>query len=234
MTVGPRGAHRVPASGSRLVVRRFPPRARGAVLLLHGGRSQSLEPPPLLDLPAARMRLFAPPLLRAGRRELIAVAQVRYGHRGWNGEREDALHDAREALRDLTERVGDVPVVLVGHSMGGRAALRLAGHPQVRGVVALAPWCPPGEPVGHLRGRRVAVLHDQHDRVTSAREAWEFLARAERAGATTVAVRMRKGGHTMLRDARTWHRTTASLAVGMLGLAPLPVGADGDPPQGFG
>ncbi|MFB7462281.1 alpha/beta hydrolase [Streptomyces sp. NPDC056224] len=234
MTVDPRGAHRVPASGSRLVVRRVPPRARGAVLLLHGGRSEALEPPPLLDLPAARMRLFAPPLLRAGRRDLIAVAQVRYGHRGWNGEREDALHDAREALRDLTERVGDVPVVLVGHSMGGRAALRLAGHPQVRGVVALAPWCPPGEPVGHLRGRQVAVLHDQHDRVTAAREAWEFLARAERAGATTVAVRMRKGGHTMLRDARTWHRTTASLAVGMLGLVPLPDGADGDPPQGFG
>nr|WP_311318662.1 hypothetical protein [Streptomyces sp. 2132.2] len=27
--------------------------------------------------------------------------------------------------------------------MGARAALRAADDPQVRGVVALAPWCPP-------------------------------------------------------------------------------------------
>ncbi|WP_438949092.1 LLM class flavin-dependent oxidoreductase, partial [Streptomyces harbinensis] len=40
----------------------------------------------------------------------------------------------------LAARLGPVPVVLVGHSMGGRAALRAAGHPAVTGVVALAPW----------------------------------------------------------------------------------------------
>ncbi|CAM5291333.1 hypothetical protein SAVIM338S_00303 [Streptomyces avidinii] len=220
-----------PGRGHRLVLRRLPPRPGGAVLLLHGGRSEALEPPPLLDLPGARLRLFTPALLKACGRDRIAVAQVRYRHRGWNGRREDALHDAREALRELTELtefteltglVGEVPVVLVGHSMGGRAALRLAGHPRVRGVVALAPWCPPGEPVGQLRGRQVAILHDRHDRVTSAQDAWDYLARAERGGAHAVAVRMPRGGHTMVRDARTWHRTAASLTAAMLGLAPSP------------
>ncbi|MGR4852480.1 alpha/beta fold hydrolase [Streptomyces sp. LARHCF252] len=50
--------------------------------------------------------------------------------------------DARRALGELARRAGDVPVVLVGHSMGGRAALRAADAPQVRAVPALAPWCP--------------------------------------------------------------------------------------------
>lgn len=87
---------------------------------------------------------------------------------------------------------------------------------------ALAPWCPPGEPVGQLRERRIAILHDRRDRVTSARDAWSYLARAERAGAHTLAVPVPRGGHAMVRGARTWHRTTASLAAGMLGFAPFP------------
>ncbi len=42
------------------------------------------------------------------------------------------------------------PVALVGHSMGGRAALYAADHPAVRAVVGLAPWIEPGDPVAQL------------------------------------------------------------------------------------
>ncbi|WP_420712490.1 alpha/beta hydrolase, partial [Streptomyces sp. SPB78] len=82
------------------------------------------------------------------------------------------------ALDALAARDGDRPVVLLGHSMGGRAALRAAGHPTVRGIVALAPWCPEGEPVAQLAGRELVILHGDQDRVTSPDASWRLLARA--------------------------------------------------------
>jgi dienelactone hydrolase len=51
--------------------------------------------------------------------------------------------------------------------MGGRAAMRAAGAPNVRSVVGLAPWLPPGEPTEQLRGKRVLIVHGSADRMTS-------------------------------------------------------------------
>ncbi|MFE4856375.1 dienelactone hydrolase family protein [Streptomyces sp. NPDC056670] len=210
------------------MTRRRTPSGGGAapgavVLVLHGGRSDALTPPPRLNLPAARMRPFSSEIAAATRADRVLVGEVRYRYRGWNGARGDAARDAREALEEVRRTVGDdVPVVLVGHSMGGRAALLVAGHPQVRGVVALAPWCPPGEPVDHLAHRRVVVLHDESDRVTSAQESWAFLARARRAGATTKAISMPSGGHAMVRGARGWHRVTVDNVRDLLELPPPP------------
>lgn len=219
---GERGDVEARGGAGALLIRRAPSEPRAAVLLLHGGREDALEPPPVVNLPAVRMRPFASDLVRATSHERVLIGRVRYRHRGWNGPREDAVHDARRALRALLDAAGPVPVVLVGHSMGARAALRVAGDPQVRGVVALAPWCPSGEAVGQLRDRMVAALHDPADRVTQAAETWEHLSRASAAGARALGVRMPGGGHAMLRDARTWQRIATSLTLGMLGLAPLP------------
>ncbi|MFD7453711.1 alpha/beta fold hydrolase [Kitasatospora sp. NPDC059827] len=190
------------------------------VLLLPGGRSDGLAPPRRANLPALRMALFA----RALRRPLprAVVASVRYRHRGWNGARADPVTDARAALDELAELVPGAPLLLVGHSMGARAALAAAGRPSVVGVVALAPWCPPGDPVDQLDGRRVLVLHDAADRVTSAALAWEFAHRAAAAGAVVEAVLMTRGGHTMVRGARDWHRLTAEFAATVLGGAKAP------------
>ncbi|MGY1433908.1 alpha/beta hydrolase [Streptomyces reniochalinae] len=203
-----------------LVLRRSPARPQAAVLLLHGGRADGLEAPPALNLPALRMRPFATALLRATRGRPVLVGKVRYQRRGWNGEREDAVLDARRALAELRRTAGPVPVVLVGHSMGGRAALRLGGLPEVRAVVALAPWCPEGEPVAHLQGRRVTVLHDESDRVTRATGSWDLVHRAREAGARTAAVPMPRGGHTMLRDVHRWHRLATTAVLDALGTGP--------------
>ncbi|MFC8270984.1 alpha/beta hydrolase [Streptomyces sp. NPDC057271] len=207
-----------------LVLRSSPAEPKAAVLLLHGGRADGPEPPPALNLPALRMRPFAAAVVRATRGADVLVAEVRYRHRGWNGDRCDAARDAAAALARVRKLVGEVPVVLMGHSMGGRAALRAAGDPHVRGVVALAPWCPPGEPVDHLGGRRLYLLHDERDRVTSAAESWEFVRRARRAGADAVAVRMPEGGHSMLRSAGSWHRRAARIAAALLTDVPAPGG----------
>ncbi|WP_327176943.1 alpha/beta hydrolase [Streptomyces sp. NBC_01335] len=203
-----------------------------AVLVLHGGRAQGTGPPPpgLLNLPGLRMWPFIRSLVRATTGEHrtdgavgpVLVRGVRYGHRGWNGERDDAFHDAVHALDVLQDEAGDVPVILLGHSMGARAALRAGGHPLVRGVVGLAPWCPPGDPVTQLSGRDVVLLHSTRDRVTSPQATQSLVTRARRAGARTCLITVRGSDHAMIRRAPAWHRTTTELVTGLLGLSPVP------------
>lgn len=129
MTAGTERDTEYTGEGRALVLRTSPATPSAAVLLLHGGREEGPEPPPLVNLPALRMRPFAAAVARATRGRDVLVAEVRYRHRGWNGSRCDAARDAEAALARLRGLTGDVPVVLVGHSMGGRAALRAAGAP---------------------------------------------------------------------------------------------------------
>jgi len=140
------------------------------------------------------------------------LGQVRFRQRGWNDGA--AAIDVQRALSELNRLAGDVPVVLLGHAMGGRAALRAAAHPQVLGVVALAPWLPTGEPVSQLTGRSVLIMHG--DGVPATREAaMGYVETARAAGARAGAVVVRHGGPWMLRRAGVWHRT-AALAVGQM------------------
>lgn len=217
---------RVSRVGPALILRRAVPDARAAVLVLHGGRAEGLDAPPPWNPAAARMRPFTRAITRATAGEGVCVGEVRYRHRGWNGARADAARDARQAVTDLVQEVGEVPIILVGHSMGGRAALAVAGHPCVRSVVALAPWCPEEEPVAHLRGRRIILVHGERDRVTDPRASWRFAARADAAGATTWTVPIRGGDHAMLRRATDWHRLTTALVTDALGLTSA-AGSDG-------
>ncbi|MEU6405864.1 alpha/beta fold hydrolase [Streptomyces sp. NPDC046985] len=197
-----------------LQVRYRPPRTRAAVVTLHGGRADSHQTSRPWHLAALRMR----PVLRAAASAVspqdVLLAQVRYRHRGWN--QGDPAEDACRALGELSRLVGEVPVVLVGHSMGGRAALRAAAHPLVAGVVALAPWLPPGEPTEHLRGVPFVVLHGDRDRVTSAPDSVAYVRRARARGARAGAVLIRGGDHAMLRRPALWHEVTAGIVADLL------------------
>ncbi|QXE33418.1 MULTISPECIES: alpha/beta hydrolase [Streptomyces] len=207
---------------SALVLDRTSARPRAAVLVLHGGRSKSERPPGRINPPGVRMWPFSRAVLRATDGYDVVVGRVRYRYQGWNGGRADAARDARRALDELEELAGPVPVVLVGHSMGGRAALAVAGHDRVSGVVALAPWCPRGEPVEQLAGCRAVLLHGDRDRVTDPRETVELAARARAAGAEACAVLLPGGDHAMLRRAATWHRLTTGSVTALLGMDPYP------------
>lgn len=205
-----------------LVLDRTAARPRAAVLLLHGGRSEGEEPPPRLNLSLARMRPFTRAVLRATEGCGIVVGRVRYRHRGWNGSRADAARDARRALDELALLAGQIPVVLVGHSMGGRAALAAAAHDLVSGVVALAPWCPRGEPVLQLAGKRAVLLHGDRDRMTDPDGSVALAARARQVGAEACALLLSGADHAMLRRASTWHSLTVGSVTALLGMGPFP------------
>jgi pimeloyl-ACP methyl ester carboxylesterase len=195
---------------------------RGVVVVAHGGQAVSTAPTSAVQPAVLRMIPVAVAIGQALRGRGVLVRRPRFRVRGWNGAQASPVQDLSDLLDDIRGGIGPVPVVLVGHSMGARAALRAAGHPSVAAVAGLAPWLPPGEPVDQLAGRRILLAHGTADVVTSAVETWAY---AERAGAlTTVAeVEVRGGDHPMIRRASLWHALAAGFACVSLGL-PAPGG----------
>ena len=180
----------------------------GAVIVMHGGRSVSAEPTTAVQPSVLRMIPVTGAIRHALRGTAAIVCLPRFRVRGWNGPEASPVQDLNELLNELASRFGRIPVVLVGHSMGGRAALRAAGHPLVIAVAGLAPWLPPGEPVSQLAGRRILLVHGSADQVTSPAESWAYAQRA-RPVAEVATIEVRGGDHAMLRRARLWHRIAA-------------------------
>jgi dienelactone hydrolase len=151
---------------------------------------------------------FARALHRAAASDGVEVWTLRYRFRGWNGADRSPVWDARWALEEVRRRHGDVPVALVGHSMGGRVAVAAADDPSVRAVVALAPWLPRDEPAQAVAGCRVLVLHGTRDRRTDPGGSLDFATRARPLAAEMVRIELSGAGHSMLRRADVWKGLT--------------------------
>jgi alpha-beta hydrolase superfamily lysophospholipase len=190
---------------------------KGVVLVAHGGQASSTTPTSALQPAVLRMIPVAVAIRQALRGSGAVVQRPRFRVRGWNGAQASPVGDLNEALDAIAAEFGPVPVVLVGHSMGARAAVRAAGHPAVSAVAGLAPWLPPGEPAGQLAGRQVLLAHGTADSITSPAETWAFLEQA-RAVTEVAAVELRDGDHPMLRRARLWHAIAAEFARAALGM----------------
>jgi predicted alpha/beta-hydrolase family hydrolase len=196
------------------------PPVRGAVLVLHGGRPRGLESADGLRLPFLRMVPFARSVARAGAARGVSVGLLRYRVRGWNAPDLDPVRDARWALAEIERRHGDVPVVLVGHSMGGRAALRVGGDPGVAGVAALAPWLDRGEPYRHLAGQTVLIAHGDRERMTDPATSLWFAGQVATVSDRVARFDVHGDGHSMLRRAPEWHDLVTRFAMAQLGLEP--------------
>lgn len=194
---------------------------RAVALVLHGGRARGTGPVRPTQLAVIRMAPFATSLQRAGRASGLAVARLRYVVRGWNGTARSPVQDVEWALEQLTARFPDTPVALVGHSMGGRAAIYVAGHPAVRAVVGLAPWIEEDDPYEQVTGRHILVAHGDHDRITSARASQAWTRRARTVAASAGYVTVHRERHAMMRRAGLWHRLTTSYVLAVLAGAAL-------------
>ncbi|TYP86540.1 alpha/beta hydrolase [Blastococcus xanthinilyticus] len=193
---------------------------RAVALFCHGGTVASLDPPKERALSLVRMRAIETFVSTSAADRGLTTCLLRYRVAGWNGAAADAYADVRWALDRIRAEHGELPVVLVGHSMGGRAVLRAGGHDGVAAVCALAPWTPPGEPVDHLRGRTVAILHGSGDRWVPAQLSADYAVRAQRAGARVARFTI-AGGHGMLRSAHRWHTFVRDVVLAGAGLAPV-------------
>lgn len=133
------------------------------MLLLHGGaspRGQMQVSPTQLSV--LRMVPIAHRVQQIGAGRL-AVFRLLNSTRGWDTSH-TPVDDARWALEQIREQLGDLPVGLIGHSLGGRAALLVSPHPTVRSTVALAPWLYPDDRVD-LDGQRALIVHGSQDRI---------------------------------------------------------------------
>lgn len=193
-----------------------PATPRGIVLTLHGGQEHSTDDVSNRHASWWRLALMARALRGFARRSDLSLNLLQYRVRGWNGSADPApVRDARWALDQLRERHPGVPVVLVGHSMGGRTACRVADDPAVAGVVALAPWLPEGEPNATIAGQHLHVIHGTNDRWTSAHRSRDFVERCQAVAASATWTPLPGAGHFMLRGWSTWNtfvkRSTLSI-----------------------
>jgi dienelactone hydrolase len=208
------------------------------VLLLHGGTTDSHAAVRWFDPSVLRMLPFGRSVTRAGGGRIV-LARLRYAARGWNGDQESPLADARWALDRIDESFGHLPVGLVGHSMGGRVALRVVDHGGVSGgihggdhtrgvhsIAALAPWLPDGEPVPVLGRRALLLAHGTADRITDPARTTELAEKLTAEGADVELVTYPGARHSMMFPARPWHEMVAGFMAKTL-LAPVPQGPQG-------
>src|SRR5947209_1129216 len=143
-----------------------PAAAAGVVLVLHGGasRRRTMRVSPT-QLSVVRMVPIAARIARAGRGRL-AVFRLLNTTRGWDTSH-TPVHDAHWALDQIRARIGELPACLVGHSLGGRAALLSSDRPEVRSSVALAPWVYPYDGVSGIAGKQILFVHGSEDRIAS-------------------------------------------------------------------
>jgi pimeloyl-ACP methyl ester carboxylesterase len=197
----------------KLVPVREPAAPEGVVLVLHGGASRGdrvmVSP---TQLSVVRMVPTARAVAGAGRGRL-AVYRLLNRYRGWDSEH-TPVDDADWAMGQLRDRFPAAPIGLVGHSLGGRAALLAGDGPGVRSVVALNPWVYPTD-TADLTGRRVLVVHGLQDRIASPERAKAVVRNLSRTGDVEF-VPVPEGSHAMLRHGREFDRRAAYFTADVL------------------
>jgi predicted esterase len=210
---------------AKLIDTEVPDQPSAVVLVLHGGagrRRDTMVSPTQLSV--LRMVPIATRIAHRGGGRL-AVFRLLNSVRGWDSEH-TPVDDARWALDQIARRLGpELPVGLVGHSLGGRAALLAAREPTVRSAVALAPWVYPTDAAGGLPGRDILIVHGTADRIArpaNSQAVAEALVRHTvggglgRADGAVGYVRVAGAKHAMLKHHAVFDGLAADFAVATL------------------
>lgn len=200
---------------AKLVATHVPKQPVAQVVVLHGGaaRRHGMRVSPA-QLSVLRMIPVARRVVAAGRGRL-AVFRLLNSVRGWDTHHTPA-DDVAWALGELRTRSGEgLPTCLVGHSLGGRAAMVAGALPAVRSVAALAPWVYPTDGQQDLTGRQVMVVHGTEDHIASPTRALAVARNLQRT-AQVGFISVEGGRHAMLRHHRSFDGYAAQFAAATL------------------
>lgn len=216
---------------ARLIATRKPRGARAAVVVLHGGggrqRDMMVRP---TQLSVLRMIPIAWRIALRGRGR-VAVFRLLNSSRGWDVQH-TPVDDARWAIAQVRRQLGgELPVGLVGHSLGGRAALLAGTDPAVAAVVALNPYLYPSDGRTDLGGTDVLVVHGTADRVASPTVAGR-VAEMLRTRTSVTLTWVEGGKHAMLSQHRRFDAAAAEFVTTRLLGRPIP--SPGPPPADRG
>lgn len=173
---------------------------RGVVVLLHGGSGDATG---VRDVgswnPAYKRMSYLHWCIRNEMKSHgLALWVLRFRHFNWatdpGAPGATQVEDVRSAIGLAESLHGDVPVVLVGHSMGARVAVRASDSESVAGVVGLAPWWPADEPTTPIMGRQLAAAINPKDPVAKREEVELFAERARKDGVDVELLAFGAGG----------------------------------------
>lgn len=178
-----------------------------AVLVLPGGTDFSYRPFSPVQPSALRMYPFTASIQSVfGPR--VRVRQVRYRVYGWNGGQASPMPYARNALERLARDHPEVPIAVVGHSMGGRIAAQLGDDERVTDILALAPWWQFADWRAIHDQARVVAVHGDADTVTRHRRTAKGIAELSDRGLDATYIPVPGGRHPMLDHLGLWHGET--------------------------
>lgn len=177
-------------------------------VLMHGSTLGFTSLPAWMAPAPWRMQLFAAGIdRRSGSR--IAVLRLRYPDRDLRSQFRGALRDTAAALAHIQQIAPRARIGLVGHSNGGRVALRLSADARIHAVAALAPWLLPSDRIKPRRGTPLLLMHGSLDFVTSPRLTAELAARLRHGGADVDYESVSGDNHFLLAQAAYWHSRVA-------------------------
>ena len=186
------------------MLKKAPGSPRLIVLVAPGGTDRSYRPFSPWQSSALRMYPFTWSIrLRFGRAVLVRPLQYRVY--GWNGGQASPMPYARAALDEVTAAHPGVPVVVIGHSMGGRVAAHLAADRRVIGVLGLAPWWQYADWRFINPAAQVLAVHGDADERTFARRTRKGIDELRARGSRAEFIPVPGGGHSMLDHITLWH-----------------------------
>lgn len=195
-------------------LRRVDPEARvdAGVLVLHGGtdKTEKAGRPARRSLPAAgRTDRVARGVVKRTRGQGVGVWTLRHRLAGWDRDDEPTpVIEARAAIDAIHRLHHGLPIVLLGHSMGGRTAVAVADSPEVVGVVGLTPWLPESQPADLLHGIHLRVAYARLDHECPLSSMSDFLTRARSTAASVEVQDMGWDLHYLIRE-RRWNHYAA-------------------------
>lgn len=185
------------------------PDTEAVAVLLHGasvgssGSTSWYTPAPM------RMQLFAP-AIRTRSRGRIAVLRLRHPDRDFRSVFKGALGDTAALLSHVQRIAPRARVGLVGHSNGGRVALKLSSDSRVSAVAALAPWIASWDRFTPRPGAPVLLMHGALDTITEPAKTEELATRLRARGCTVDSEIVAAENHYLVARASYWHRRVGS------------------------